>query len=75
MNLDDKQFSFREGMGTRKAMFGLSVILQKCRDRVGSTDKFHFFQIGSLYFQPSQDFRKRPLEYRQHRMGAMLRQT
>lgn len=33
MDLDDAQFGFREGLGTREALFSLSVLLQKCRDQ------------------------------------------
>ena len=32
-NISDEQFGFRQGLGTREALFGLTVLLQKCRDQ------------------------------------------
>ncbi|VEN57771.1 unnamed protein product [Callosobruchus maculatus] len=32
-DISQSQFGFREGMGTREALFGLNVLLQKCRDQ------------------------------------------
>lgn len=31
-HLGDSQFGFRSGVGTREALFGLNVLVQKCRD-------------------------------------------
>lgn len=31
--IGDEQFGFRSGLGTREALFGLVVLLQKCRDQ------------------------------------------
>ena len=32
-DISQSQFGFREGMGTREALFGLNVLFQKCRDQ------------------------------------------
>ena len=32
-SLDENQFGFREGFGTREALFTINVLLQKCRDQ------------------------------------------
>lgn len=32
-NISPEQFGFRLGLGTREALFGLTVLLQKCRDQ------------------------------------------
>lgn len=32
-NISDEQFGFRQGLGTREALFCLTVLLQKCRDQ------------------------------------------
>lgn len=33
MDMSSEQFGFRDGLGTREALFGFNVLLQKCRDQ------------------------------------------
>ncbi|CAG9828392.1 unnamed protein product [Diabrotica balteata] len=57
--LEDIQFSFRNAMGTREALFALNTLLQKCRDQIKDVfacfkdfekafDKVHYVKLMQI---------------------------